>query len=364
MKLRKLALLAALPAAVMVANAQADGPEVYGKLNLSFQDTRVTNAGAYDTKDWELDSNASRFGIMGSTTLDGSLKGIYKLELGTSIDNGDSSLTDRNSYVGVMDSWGTVIGGKFDSPTKEIRGKVDQFIDYKMADMANVLVGNVRPNNIVMYSSPKIADNITINAAIIPGEGNDVGGPGTGTGNNHVADGSSGSVVFDTSDLYLALAVDSHVNSGLMNQNGNVSPTAVGAPSLTQWENETDILRLAGQVKVMDDLALGAILQTAKEVNSGQYLTTGNPDKQKGAILSAAYTMDKETFKAQFGHSVTEIIGANDVTINSLTLGVDHSLSKTAKAYAYATGMKVRDIPGNTSDEKESTVGIGFEQKF
>jgi predicted porin len=361
MKLRKLALLAALPAAIMVANAQADGPEVYGKLNVSFQKTSISNnQTTYDTHNWELDSNASRFGIMGSTTLDGSLKGIYKLEFGTSVDNGDSSLTDRNSYVGVMDDWGTVIGGKFDSPTKEARGKIDQFIDYKMADAGNVLVGNVRPNNIVMYSSPKIADNITVNAALIPGEGNGTGGSGANTGNNHVADGASGSVVFDANDLYLALAVDSHVNSGQMMQNGNVSPTA----ALGGWGKETDIVRLAGQIKVMDSLSLGAILQSAKDIDSSQYLTTGNADKQKGAILSAAYTMDKETFKVQFGHSKTEVIGAKDVTINSLTLGADHSLSKTAKAYAYVTGMKVRDIPGNTADQKESTVGIGFEQKF
>jgi predicted porin len=359
MKIRKIALLATLPAAVMVANAQADGPEVYGKLNVSLQrnDVTVNTPGADILSNWSLDSNASRFGIKGSTELDGGLKGIYKLEFSTAVDSGDATLGARNSYVGVQDTWGTAIGGKFDTPTKEIRGKIDQFADYKVADIANVLVGQQRPSNIVMYSSPKIADDITINAAIIPGENT---GVSPGKHNNHAADGTSASVVYDTKDIYVALSEDSHVDSGVLWFSEATSGVDI-------WGTETNIIRLAAEMKI-DTLVVGAILQDAKDSDTN--LIVNGFTKQQGAILSAAYTMDKETFKAQFGHSKIDVQNSaqNDAKLNSISLGLDHSLGKGAKAYVYLAQVKTDNMKAGVNaqgvKETDNTLGIGFEQKF
>jgi len=165
-------------------------------------------------------------------------------------------------------------------------------------------------------------------------------------------------VVYDSKEFYVALSEDSHVDSGVMWVSGATSGSNI-------WNSgagkETNLIRLAANVK-LDALVLGAILQDAKDSDT----TVAGFDKQKGAILSAAYTMDKETFKAQFGHSTTDnaTAGKNDAKINSLVLGLDHSLGKGAKAYVYLAQVKTESFAASGVKEKDSTLGIGFEQKF
>jgi len=247
MKTSKILLLAALPAAIMAANVQA-APEVYGKLNVSLQQ-ETQDAGASNTQDnWKLESNASRVGVKGSADLGNTgLKGVYKLEYGTDVANGDGGTgwTSRNSYLGVQGSWGTVIGGKFDTPTKEAQGKVDLFNDYQWADITNVISGENRASQIIMYSAPKMG-GVVMNVAVIPGQSSStVAGGGEGP-----ADGVSASAVYDTDNLYLAAAIDSDVsdNVALALPTGNAG-------------TEKNSLRLVGQFKATSAIALGAILQ-------------------------------------------------------------------------------------------------------
>ena len=87
--------------------------------------------------------------------------------------------------------------------------------------------------------------------------------------------------------------------------------------------------------------------------------------------------MNKETLKAQYGHAKYDIA---DTKVNSLSLGWDHSMSKTAKAYVYVSELKGTDAPAialtapdtvsitgspvANNDATVRTLGIGFEQKF
>ena len=47
--------------------------------------------------------------------------------------------------------------GKFDTPFKVSQGKIDQFGDLR-GDINEIVGGSERANNIIQYSSPKIAD--------------------------------------------------------------------------------------------------------------------------------------------------------------------------------------------------------------
>ncbi|MCG5538413.1 porin [Halorhodospira sp. 9622] len=110
------------PAAVL-ADAHSDGPEVYGRVHLSLN-AIDTDTGAEDSG-IGISSNASRFGIRGSESLEGNISAIYQLELGlgwaggssSSIagsDDGNQDFWDqvRDSYIGVEGDFGTVRAGR------------------------------------------------------------------------------------------------------------------------------------------------------------------------------------------------------------------------------------------------------------
>ena len=75
-KLLALAIGAAVAAPVV---AQAEGPTVYGKVNVSLDNIDTSVAGV-STEDWKLNSNASRLGVKGDYELDGGLKAVYLAE--------------------------------------------------------------------------------------------------------------------------------------------------------------------------------------------------------------------------------------------------------------------------------------------
>lgn len=363
MKIRNLALMAALPAAIMVANTALadDGPTVYGQLDLSLQKHDAEHGGTPEVDNWNFSSNASRFGIKGSSDLNDNMKGIYKIEFQVMADTGDNStfsgtggssseLRQRNIYAGVQGNWGTAIGGKFDTPLKESQGKVDQFNDYFLGDIKRIMPGENRASNIIMYSSPKIANNITVNVAVMPGEQD---GVNPGQSNNRVNDGNSISVVYDTETLYLAAAMDNDVYN---DESGSF----------------VDIYRLTGQVK-MGDLVLGAIVQQAdgSSNNDDAFMFTSNNGSHGAGVpeldsemVSAAYTMGDNTFKAQYGIGRGQIASTADAHVEQWSLGLDHKLGKNATAYGYYTSYY--DDEGKTYGDKyhETAFGVGLRLKF
>ena len=149
--MRKNALLAALITLSAASNAAA--VQVYGKANVSLNHTDASNS---DTL--KLNSNASRIGVKGSYEISEGLKAIYKFEYETFIDDGEGSgktFKQRNIYAGFQGGFGTIIAGKHDTPTKLAQGKIDLFNDLPNADIKNVIQGENRVSNIVMYSTPK-----------------------------------------------------------------------------------------------------------------------------------------------------------------------------------------------------------------
>jgi len=402
---RNLALLAALPAAILAANlAYADDVTVYGKINVSDQHSNLkaaTNGVSTTYQDnYALDSNASRFGVMGNGALgDSGLKGVFKIEYQVAVDSGDNGKTSgitgaggqgfelkqRNVYGGLQGDFGTVIAGKFDTTTKVVGDQVDMFHDLIIGDIKNVVVGEDRLDNTVMYSTPKLMDSITVNVQIAAGEQAPNGDTATTNWQYRgLADTKILSVVYDTPELFLALAHNENSLITTAATSAYVNPTTVANPEGAGQ----DITRLVAQFKPMSDLALGALYQTAKAHDSsgvdnlGKPASfTGNPglqtgaaalpgvpfEKQKGYVLSASYTMANNVFKLQYGNSKGDTTQTGDSSVDQkvTAVGYDYKLGAKAKVFAYYAKYKGTYSKTGTDDSLDAnTFAVGYEQKF
>jgi predicted porin len=337
--MKKNLLAIAVGAAVaMPSLALADGPTVYGKVNVSLENMSYEPAPAAPNNDdkWELQSNASRLGVKGDFDLDvGDLKAIYQAEFEISVDDGDKSgqtFTQRNIFGGLKGGFGTLKAGKFDTPTKKAQGKVDQFNDLD-GDIKNIMAGENRASNIIQYSTPKLADMLTLNAAFIPNEDNN-DFDGDGENENGLADSTSISLVLQKNIFYGAVSRDTDIRDGL------VADASTGFGTL-------DITRVVAGVKP-GNLEIGAIYQMAEE--------SEGDGEDTSYVLSAGFKIDRIKLKAQYGMAEGD---TNDEEVTQYSLGADYKLAKASKAYVYFSNLET-DI----ADEETQTIGVGMEHKF
>jgi predicted porin len=321
--MNKLALSVAVAASLGIASHSfADGPidgTIYGKINVS-----VVNTDENSSDKWKLNSNASRLGVKGKTKITDGLYAVYKAEFEMCVDDGDckgQTFTQRNIMGGIRGSFGTVWAGKHDSPTKLAQKKIDLFNDLE-GDIKNTFEGENRVSNIIAYTSPTVS-GFSGTVAMIPGEGADV--DGDGIDDTGLTDGMSYSLSYSKDNLYLALASDKDVDS-------------------------QDLVRMVMQYQ-MDNLKLGAMYQQNED-------NLGTKD-ESGYFVSAAYKIDKTTLKAQYGFIEDDVDGDEEET---LSLGADYKLSKNTKAYIFYTDNTDSEV--DSSDDEDSSFGVGMEHKF
>ena len=136
-----------LSALVLISMSAISAPKVYGKLNIA-----VNNDGSDGVNEKEIDlvSNASRLGFKGKVDMKNGLTGIYQIEyeiditsddlkgpkaltgatlsnntLSTSSSNTGVKFNQRNSFVGLKGSFGTLKIGTHDTPLKLAQLKAD-----------------------------------------------------------------------------------------------------------------------------------------------------------------------------------------------------------------------------------------------
>lgn len=375
-------LLPLLIAGLTVASANvalAGAPTVYGKVNLTLNKydlNKLDAAGNSVTNqdNWKMESNASRLGVKGDLDVAGSLKAVYKLEYEVipSADkegDGTSPFKQRNTYVGLQDSWGTVIFGRNDTPIKAIRTEVEAYHDMPIADVSNVLVGENRQNNMIMYTSPTMSGfAVTVMAA--PGEGS---GKNTGTSasakhdnnDNSLFDSTSIAVTYTNSALFLALAAEQNVA-------------------------KVDTVELSGQYKV-GAFKFGAVIQQAEENRKGDGISgsslkgdgfsdyygagtfaapVNDLKKQDGYLVNAQWDITKQVaVKAQYAHSNNEHTNTalDDTKIAQIAFGADYKLSDAAKLFAYYAQVETEGqtaLVANPDKTKDKTFAVGYELKF
>lgn len=289
------AMLATAPFAA--ANGPIDG-KLYGKVNVS-----VVNSDSGSDDTWKLNSNASRIGIKGSTQVSEGLTVFYKTEFQVDVDGDGDVFKQRNIFAGVKGSFGSVLAGKNDTPTKLAQKKIDLFNDLE-GDIKKTFAGENRMSNIIAYTTPKYG-NFSATYAVMPSEGD----------NGSLSDATSYSVSYSKDDLYVAVASDSDVKGA-------------------------DLLRVVSQYKV-DAWQLGLMYQENDTTN------------ESGYFASAAYKSNNITYKAQYGSNENDTDGSDKTT---LSVGADFKLAKNTKSFVFFTD--------NEDSSSTKTIGLGLEHKF
>lgn len=320
MKLSLIKTASVLAVAVAAASVSAQ-PKFYGKANVSFNSNDFESD---SEENYTLNSNASRLGVKGEYEISEDLSAVYKAEYEIFIDDGekeeDQTFSQRNIYVGLKGDFGMVVAGKFDTPTKKAQGKVDRFNDLSNGDIKNVLQGENRVADTIMYVTPSLG-GAKVSLAFVPGEESGE----AGENQNDIADGVSASVSYKADAFRIALAHD----------NGEAIDGSV--------ENLT---RLVGEYKG-DGFKLGALYQVADE---------GDNDEDSYVLSGEVKLSSKVVIKGQYASSDDE---SDEKT--QIAIGADYKLAKKAKLYAYASQIEIDD---GASTEDDQTVGFGMELKF
>ena len=308
MKFKILSTLLLVP----VLYLQSEEPTVYGKLWISVESQDTASGTEVD-----MVSNASRLGIKGSMDFGEGIEAIYQAEYeidpvdGTADESKDRTFKQRNSFVGLKGSVGTIFLGKHDTATKKSQKKIDLFNDLA-GDIKNILQGENRMSDLVGYTTPKINGfSATFNAI-----------KGTeGLGDDSIGDSTSTSISYDSENFYIALAFDSELKG-------------------------YDSTRLTLQIP-FNRSQLGIMFQDSEKLSTGV--------EEDGYVISFSQKVgDKGTLKFQQAESDMKLDSGKQ-----FSFGYDYKLSSKAKAFFFFT-----DLSGdNTSKEKEIT-GIGFEYKF
>ncbi len=308
MKLKILSMLLLVP----VLYLQSEEPNVYGKLWISVESQDTASGTEVD-----MVSNASRLGIKGSMDFGEGIEAIYQAEYevdpvdGTADESKDRTFKQRNSFVGLKGSIGTIFLGKHDTATKKSQKKIDLFNDLA-GDIKNILQGENRMSDLVGYTTPKINGfSATFNAI-----------KGTeGLGDDSIGDSTSTSFSYDSENFYIALAFDSELKG-------------------------YDSTRLTLQIP-FNRSQLGIMLQDSEKLSTGV--------EEDGYVISFSQKVgDKGTLKFQQAESDMKLDSGKQ-----FSFGYDYKLSSKAKAFFFFT-----DLSGDNKSKEKEITGIGFEYKF
>ena len=149
---KKLIALAVAGLASTGAFAQAN-VTVYGVADASFDVVKVSNAVTSDLGNMtRVSTNSSLIGFKGAEALGNGLTAVFQYESGVGFDNSGSSYgllgTQRDSYVGVAGSFGTVVLGNLTGPTRALGGAVDVNVGATGIGANSALLGKLG-NNLV-----------------------------------------------------------------------------------------------------------------------------------------------------------------------------------------------------------------------
>ena len=293
-------------------NLQSEQPTVYGKLWISIESQNTASGTEVD-----MVSNASRLGIKGSMDFGEGIEAIYQAEYevdpvdGTADESKDRTFKQRNSFVGLKGSMGTIFLGKHDTATKRSQKKIDLFNDLA-GDIKNILQGENRMSDLVGYTTPKINGfSATFNAI-----------KGTeGLGDDSIGDSTSTSFSYDSENFYIALAFDSELKG-------------------------YDSTRLTLQIPFSRS-QLGIMFQESEKLSTGK--------EEDGYVISFSQKVgNKGTLKFQQTESDMKLDSGKQ-----FSFGYDYKLSSKAKVFYFFT-----DLNGNQDSKEKEIHGAGFEYKF
>ena len=317
---------------LLISMSAISAPKVYGKLNIT-----LNNNGSDGVKEKEIDliSNSSRLGLKGQLEMQDGLVGLYQIEYqidpvdGHARDevrgeNGeikvtDSTFTQRNSYVGLKGSFGTLKLGKHDTPLKKASLKVDLFNDLK-GDIKNITDGENRITSFLGYDSPVFGGGVSISVSL--SKGKDDGVIGTDL-DGEFGTNLSASLKYDIEAIQFVIATEKASIKGFDH-------------------NRLGMMIPAGPVTI-------GLIHTTTES------TVGNSVDYDATTISIAGKVADGNGRVKFQYGTSD----KSAGLTQTQIGYDHKLFKNFKILAYHT---VRSQDAANSDDAHT--GLGIEYKF
>ena len=317
---------------LLISMSAISAPKVYGKLNIA-----LNNNGSDGVNEKEIDliSNSSRLGLKGQLEMQDGLVGLYQIEYqidpvdghardevrgeNGEIEVTDSTFTQRNSYVGLKGSFGTLKLGKHDTPLKKASLKVDLFNDLK-GDIKNITDGENRITSFLGYDSPVFGGGVSISVSL--SKGKDDGVIGTDL-DGEFGTNLSASLKYDIEVIKFVIATEKASIKGFDH-------------------NRLGMMIPAGPVTI------GLIHTTTKS-------TVGNSVDYDATTISIAGKVADGNGRVKFQHGTSD----KSAGLSQTQIGYDHKLFKNFKILTYHT---VRSQDAANSDDAHT--GLGIEYKF
>ena len=288
-------------------------PIVYGKLWLTVEHQDTLSGTEVD-----MVSNASRLGVKGSMDFGDGVEVIYQAEYevdpidGKADEKNARSFKQRNTFIGIKGSYGTLFLGTHDTATKRSIAKIDLFNDLA-GDIKNILQGENRMNDFIGYTTPTLGECFSATFNAIKGTEED--------GGNSIGDSTSTSLNYKSISFYAAIAFDSDLKGH-------------------------DTTRVSFQVP-FNSKQIGIIYQDTEELSSGL--------EENGYVLSLSQKIgEKGVFKIQLAESDMKMGSGKQTSI-----GDDYKLSNKAKFFFFFT-----DRTGDKKSTEKEISSLGFEYKF
>jgi predicted porin len=348
-------------------------PKIYGEIDASL-DYLLENGSNSEKKDaWKVNSNSSFIGIRGEEQLTENLSAVYLAEWAFYADGDKTDWSQRNRFVGLKDArFGTIKIGKINTPLKDLSSPVDSFNNYvsNKADIAGIMVGENRVNNVVVFDSPEVSlysGNIEASVLLATGENQgirDDGRGGVNTAGNGLGDAWSASLSFSHPLLLIGLGYDKAIPSDFLGQGFlNVKNTETQVDEVFAAANT---IRVIGRLTPLVGLSLKALYQTSKvEDKEGNDVMAININDAKGWLVGAEYKLQQQpnwTLKAQYSQNSTNF-NNNEAEFDAMQIlaGVDYSFNKQVKLYGYAGYLTFEK---SNAKDTQQLIGSGLEFKF
>ena len=317
---------------LLISMSAISAPKVYGKLNIA-----LNNNGSDGVNEKEIDliSNSSRLGLKGQLEMQDGLVGLYQIEYqidpvdghardevrgeNGEIEVTDSTFTQRNSYVGLKGSFGTLKLGKHDTPLKKASLKVDLFNDLK-GDIKNITDGENRITSFLGYDSPVFGGGVSISVSL--SKGKDDGVVGTDL-DGEFGTNLSASLKYDIEVIQFVIATEKASIKGFDH-------------------NRLGMMIPAGPVTI-------GLIHTTTES------TVGNSVDYDATTISIAGKVADGNGRVKFQYGTSD----KSAGLSQTQIGYDHKLFKNFKILAYHT---VRSQDAANSDDAHT--GLGIEYKF
>ncbi len=312
---KKFVALAA--AAAMSAPALASANEIYGRAHLSVDYLDNGDDGAVN-----VSSNSSRLGFRGNAELDYGLTAIYQIETQIDFDDSGTEFATRDTFGGLRGDFGMLRVGKFDTPLKTLRGRVDFFGD-QVGDARNIVRNRAqgqgfdeRFRNSIHYQTPSFG-GVFVDLQYSTSTEDQY------TSNND-NDAFSASISYREGPLYAAIAYEAYNNeSGVASDERDMVRAAISY--------DFGVIRVAGMVQSAsdpDDNAYGIGARWAVTPTTG--------------LRAQYYMLDADD---------------SDFDANLFAIGVDHRLGRAATVYANYAFVSNDDASRVTPFREARTAG-------